>query len=148
MENSMEFFQFSSVQFSCSIMSDSLWPHGLQHVRPPCSSPTPGVHSNSGPWSRWCHPTISRADTGYKMNLKKKYTALKLNTQYISSLWFLHTSHDKCKFVWCLLKEYPQVETISNIIDLQAGRPEDRPQADCLQELFVNHDWCKILKYL
>ena len=48
-----------SVQFSRSVMSDSLWPHGLQHARPPCPSPTPGVYSNSCPLSRWCHPTIS-----------------------------------------------------------------------------------------
>ena len=40
-------------------MSDSLWHHGLQHARPPCLSPTPGVYSNSCPLSRWCHPTIS-----------------------------------------------------------------------------------------
>ena len=40
-------------------MSDSLWPHGLQHTRSPCSSPTPGVYSNSCPLSQWCHPTIS-----------------------------------------------------------------------------------------
>ena len=48
-----------SVQFSCSVMSDSLGPHGLQHTRPPCPSPTPGVYSNSHPLSWWCHPTIS-----------------------------------------------------------------------------------------
>ena len=49
----------SSAQFSCSVMSDSLRPHGLQHTRPPCPSPTPGAYSNSCPLSRWCHPTIS-----------------------------------------------------------------------------------------
>ena len=49
----------SSVQFSCSVISDSLWPHGLQHARPPCPSPAPGDYSNSRPLSRWCHPTIS-----------------------------------------------------------------------------------------
>ena len=48
-----------SVQFSCSVMSDSLWPHGLQHARLPCPSPTPRACSNSCPLSRWCHPTIS-----------------------------------------------------------------------------------------
>ena len=48
-----------SVQFSRSVVSDSLRPHGLQHARPPCPSPTPGVHQNSCPLSRWCHPTIS-----------------------------------------------------------------------------------------
>ena len=49
----------SSVQFSCSVVSDSLWPHELQPARPPCASPTPGVHSNSRPSSQWCHPAIS-----------------------------------------------------------------------------------------
>ena len=48
-----------SVQFSHSVVSNSLWPHGLQHSRPPCPSPTPRVYSNSCPLSRWCHPTIS-----------------------------------------------------------------------------------------
>ena len=50
---------FSSVQFSCSVVSDSLWPHGLQHARPLCPSPTPRACSNSCPSSRWCHQTIS-----------------------------------------------------------------------------------------
>ena len=45
--------------FSCSVVSDSLWSHGLQHARPPCSSPTPGVYPNPCPLSQWCHPTIS-----------------------------------------------------------------------------------------
>ena len=49
----------SSVQFSRWVMSDSLWPHELEHTRPPCPSPTPGVHLNSRPSSRWCHPAIS-----------------------------------------------------------------------------------------
>ena len=49
----------SSVQFSRSVMSDSLWPHESQHARPPCPLLTPGVHSNSCPSSRWCHPAIS-----------------------------------------------------------------------------------------
>ena len=50
---------FSLVQFSCSVMSDSLWPHGPQHARLLCPSPTPRVNSNSCPLNRWCHPTIS-----------------------------------------------------------------------------------------
>ena len=49
----------SSVQFSCSGMSDSLWPHGLQNTRPPCLSRSPRVHPNSCPSSWWCYPTIS-----------------------------------------------------------------------------------------
>ena len=54
-----EVLQFSSVQFSHSVMSDSLRPHELQHARPPCPSPTPRVHPNPCPLSRWCHPAIS-----------------------------------------------------------------------------------------
>ena len=50
---------FGSVQFSCSVMSDSLQPHGLHCARPPCPSPTPRAYSNSCPLSQWCHPTIS-----------------------------------------------------------------------------------------
>ena len=51
--------QFSSVHFSRSVVSDSLPPHESQHVRPPCPSPTLGVHSDSHPLSQWCHPAIS-----------------------------------------------------------------------------------------
>ena len=57
--NFAENFIHSPFQSSCSVMSDSLQPHGLQHSRPPCPSPTPGVYSNSCPLSRWCHQTIS-----------------------------------------------------------------------------------------
>ena len=51
--------QFSSVHFGLSVVSDSLRPHEPQHTRPPCPSPTPGVHPNSCPLNQWCHPTIS-----------------------------------------------------------------------------------------
>ena len=52
-------FQFSSVQFSHSVVSNSLQPHKSQHIRPPCPSSTPRVHSSSRPSSWWCHPAIS-----------------------------------------------------------------------------------------
>ena len=52
-------YLFSSVQFSRSVVSDSLWPHELQIARPPCPSPTPRVHPDSRPSSQWCHPAIS-----------------------------------------------------------------------------------------
>ena len=52
-----EIWDISSVQFSCSVMSDSLRPSGLQHTRLPCSSLTPGTYPNSCPLSQWCHPT-------------------------------------------------------------------------------------------
>ena len=48
-----------NIQFNLSVVSKSLWPHESQHARPPCPSPTPGVHSDSRPSSRWCYPAIS-----------------------------------------------------------------------------------------
>ena len=57
--SSSQVISFSSVQFSHSVVSDSLWPHESQHARPPCTSPTPRVYSNSCPLSRWCYPAIS-----------------------------------------------------------------------------------------
>ena len=51
--------EIGSVQFRCSVLSNSLWPHGLQHTKPPCPSPSPRVYSTPRPLSRWCHPAIS-----------------------------------------------------------------------------------------
>ena len=59
-----------SVQFSHSVVSDSLWPHGLQHARPPCPSPTPGAYSNSCPLSQWCHPAISSSVIPFSSHLQ------------------------------------------------------------------------------
>ena len=58
------------VQFSYSVVYDSLWPHGLQHARLPCPSPTPGVYSNSCPLSRWCHLTISSSVVPFSSHLQ------------------------------------------------------------------------------
>ena len=60
----------SSVHFSSSVMCNSLWPHGLQHARPPSPSPTPGVYSNSCPLSQWCHPTISSSVICFSSHLQ------------------------------------------------------------------------------
>ena len=61
---------FNSVQFSCSVESDFLWPHGLQHARPPCPSPTPRIYSNSSPLTQWCHPTISSSVVPFSAHLQ------------------------------------------------------------------------------
>ena len=66
----MDWAVISSVQISCSVMSDSLRLHGLQHARPPCPSPTPGAYSNSCPLSRWCHPTISSSFVPFSSHLQ------------------------------------------------------------------------------
>ena len=60
----------SSVRFSHSVVSDSLQPHGLQHSRTPCPSPTPGVYLNSCPLSRWCHPAISSSVIPFSFRLQ------------------------------------------------------------------------------
>ena len=67
--------KFISVQFSHSIMSDPLWPHELQHSRPPCPSPTPGVFPNSCPLSSWCHPTISSSVIPFSSSLQSFSTS-------------------------------------------------------------------------
>ena len=101
----------SSVQFSCSVVSDSLWPHELQHARPPCPSPTPRFYSNSCPLSRWCYPTISSsvipfssclqsfpasesfpvtqlfASGGQNTGVSASASVLPMNTQDWSSVW-------------------------------------------------------------
>ena len=58
------------MQFSHSVVSDSLGPQGLQHARPPCPSPTPRVYSNSCPLSQWCHPTISPSVIPFSSHLQ------------------------------------------------------------------------------
>ena len=59
-----------SVQFSHSVMSDSLWPHGPPHARAPCPSSIPGVYPNSCPLSRWCHPTTSSSVVPFSSHLQ------------------------------------------------------------------------------
>ena len=76
----------SSVQFSCSVMSNSLQPHGLQHTRLPCPSPTPGVYSNSCPLSRWCHPTISSSVVPFSSRLQSFQASRSLPmSQFVTS---------------------------------------------------------------
>ena len=72
-----------SVQFSCSVVSDSLQPHGLQHARLTCPPPTPRVYSNSFPLSRWCHPTISSSVVPFSSCLQSFPSGSFLST-YIS----------------------------------------------------------------
>ena len=68
--NAIKLFEESSVQFSCSVMCDSLWPHELQHARIPCPSPAPGACSNSCTSSWWYHPTISSSVVPFSSRLQ------------------------------------------------------------------------------
>ena len=63
-------YTYMSLQFSHSVMSNPLQPHGLQHARPPCPSPTPRAYSDSWPLSWWCHPTISSSVVPFSSRLQ------------------------------------------------------------------------------
>ena len=69
-ENGMWIPLYPLLLCSHSVVSNSLWPHGLQHTRPFCPLPTPGVYPNSGPLSRWCHPTISSSVSPFSSRLQ------------------------------------------------------------------------------
>ena len=103
------------LQFSHSVGSDSLQPHGLQHTRPPCPSPTPGVCSNSCPLSQWCHPTISSPVTPFSpaFNLPQRQglfqwvsishqvvKVLELQLQHQSFQWIFRTNSLYHWLVW------------------------------------------------
>ena len=93
--------QLSSVQFSHSVMSDSLRPHGLQHARPPCPSPTPGVYPNSCPLNWWCHPTISSSVTPFSSRLQSFPESGSFQTlyPYMTTGKTIH-SFDHTNFCW------------------------------------------------
>ena len=78
---------FSSVQFSRSVVSDSLSPHEPQHARPPCPSPTPRVYSNSCSLSRWCHPTISSSVVPFSSHLQSFPASRSLNESALCIRW-------------------------------------------------------------
>ena len=80
---------FSSVQFSHSVVSDSLRPHESQHARPPCPSPTPGVHSDSRPSSQWCHPAISSSVV--------PFSSCPQPSQHQSLFQWVNSSHEVAK---------------------------------------------------
>ena len=75
-------YQFSSVHFSRSVVSNSLQPHEPQHARPPCPSPTPGVHPNPCPLSRWCHPPISSSVVPFSSCLQSFPTSGSFQMKY------------------------------------------------------------------
>ena len=78
--------EFNSIQFSCSVLSDFLWPQGLQHARLPCPSPTPRAYSNSCPLSRWCHPIISSPFVPFSSHLQSFRASRSLPmSQFIAS---------------------------------------------------------------
>jgi len=104
-----------SVQFSCSVMSDLLQPHGLQHARPPYPSLTPGFYSNSCPLSWWCHPTISVTWS----------QLIPRGTQDDQSPW------------WCrrTIKDIERIQSLSTVSHLQKHDPATKAASQWSQSL-------------
>ena len=116
--------QFSSVQFSRSVVSDSLRPHESQHARPPCPSPTPGVHSNSRPLSRWCHPAISSS--------VDPFSSCPNPSQHQSLFQWVNSSHEVAEVLEFQLSHHsfqrtPRADLLQNGLVGSPCSPRDSP---------------------
>ena len=120
----------SSIKFSRSVIPDSLRPHGLQHTRLPCPSPTPRVYSNSCPLSQWCHPTISSSVVPFSCRLQSfpASGSFQMSQFFISGvyLWLIHAevwqkTTKFCKAIILQLKKQSGKKIFYwNIVDLQS----------------------------
>ena len=123
----LRLFQFSSVQFSRSVVSHSSRPHESQHARPPCPSPTPGVQSDSRPLSQWCHPAISSSVVPFSSCLRE-IAPDRSSECVISMVLSLYSKNLKWRtsviallqlsFIWQAKKIHPQ--------DMKVSRPKRR----------------------
>ena len=110
---------FPSVQFSCSVMSDSLRPHESQHARPPSPSPTPGVHPNPCPSSQWCHPAISSSVAPFSscpqsLPASESFPISLRDGQKKLPFWFQIASHPMN--IWYLTSVYNRPESFLHIL--------------------------------
>ena len=118
--------QFSSVQFSRSVMSDSLRPHGLQHARLPCPSPTPRVYPNSRPLSRWCLPAISSSVV--------PFSSCPNPFQHQSLFQWVNSSHEVAKVLEFQLQHHsllrnPRADLLQNGLVRSSCSPRDSQES-------------------
>ena len=130
-------------QFSHSVVSDSLRPHELQHARPHCSSPTPGVHSNSHPSSQWCHPAISSSVVPFSSCPQPLAHSLRRAGWFLKwgesrGDWWVqaHSAHHtKGQWIW-EMRSWGKEETLfREPADREDGRLA--PQNNCLIEVWM-----------
>ena len=119
-------YQIRSDQISRSVMSDSLRPHESQHARPPCPSPTPGVHSNSRPSSQWCHPAISSSVVPFSSCLNP--------SQYQSVFQWVNSSHEVAKVLEFQLQHHsfrrnPRADLLQNGLVGSPCSPKDSQES-------------------
>ena len=117
---------FSSIQLSHSVMSDSLWPHESQHTRPPCPSPTPGVHPDSRPSSQWCHPAISSSVI--------PFFSCPNPSQHQSLFQWVNSSHELAKVLEFQLQRHsfqrnPRVDLLQNGLVGSPCSPRDSQES-------------------
>ena len=123
---SNDYHHFSSVQFSHSVMSDSLRPHESQHTRPPCPSSTPRVHSDSCPSSWWCHPAISSSVV--------PFSSCPNPSQHQSLFQWVNSSHEVAKVLEFLFyrqffQRNPRVDLLQNGLVGSPCSPRDSQES-------------------
>ena len=123
---------FSSVQFDHSVVSDSLQPHESQHARPPCSSPTPGVHSNSRPSCQWCHPAISSSVV--------PFSSAPNPSQHQSLLQWVNSSHEVAKVLEFSFNIIPSKEH-PGLISFRMDWLDLLAVQGTLKSLLQHHSW-------
>ena len=142
-----------SVQFICLAVSKSLWPHGPQHSRPPCPSPTPGAYSNSCPLSRWCHPTISSSVVPFSSCLQSFFMWGDRHVNYLVGGILSWCSYmlSRISHVWLFVTPGSSVHGISlarilEWVDILSSRGSSRPrggthmsQVSCIGKWVLYH---------
>ena len=122
----------SSVQFSHSVMFDSLWLHEPQHTRPPCPSPTPRFHPNPCPLSQWCHPTISSSVVSFSSCPQSSSIRVFSNESTLCIRWPKYWSFT---FNISPSNEHPELISFRMWLDLLGVQ-------GTLKSLLQHHSWC------
>ena len=142
-----------SVQFICLAVSKSLWPHGLQHSRPPCPSPNPGAYSNPCPLSRWCYPSISSSVVPFSSRLQSFFMWGDRHVNYLDGEILSRCAYmlSRISHVWLFATPGSSVHGISlarilEWVDILSSRGSSRPrggthmsQVSCIGKWVLYH---------
>ena len=132
---------------SCSVLSNSLWPHGLQHARPTCPSPTPRLYSNSCPLSQWCHPTISSSVISFSSSLQSFIKTRALNMLKWSYIYCECTLTWYFRFTW-FRSEVDKSNPLSSQIKFSRTQPYSFFFPLCMDACCYNDSWIAVIRLL